>query len=157
MPGHDAVVSCLGIRRRHAWNPWSRRSSPPDLAGRAMTLTMGAMQSAGVTRIGAISAAGAGDSVGQVSPIVSWMIRFGNVAVAYRDLTAMEAVLERSDADWLIVRPVTLVNGSPNERAREASRFRLTSVVRRSDVAHYLVGAIETEERLGNRKVLLSG
>ena len=120
-----------------------------------MKLTVAAMQRADVWRIAAISAAGAGESVKHVSQVVSWMIRAGNVGTAYRDLTAMEAVLDESHLDWLIVRPVTMVNGPPTERSREVSRFHLNSIIRRSDVSSYLVSAIESEGSLGARKVLL--
>lgn len=120
-----------------------------------MKLTVAAMQRAHVKRIGAVSAAGAGESVKDVSQVVSWMIRAGSVGTAYRDLTAMEAVLDESHLDWLIVRPVTLVNGPPTGGTRELSRFHVNSLVRRSDVATYLVSAIDSGSSLGTRKVLL--
>ncbi|MBI2569955.1 MAG: NAD(P)H-binding protein [Candidatus Schekmanbacteria bacterium] len=51
LAGQDAVVSCLGLRRRAAWNPWSRLLSPADLTSRVARLTADAMTRRGVARV----------------------------------------------------------------------------------------------------------
>jgi hypothetical protein len=94
VPGHGVVISCLGLRRA-GQNPFARLLSPPDLTTRVTTHVVDAMRAAGVHRIIAISAAGVGDSLLQLSWPVRQLVSTGNVAVAYRDLANMEAVLER--------------------------------------------------------------
>lgn len=61
LPGHDAVLSALGLRRA-GLNPWSSLQSPADLTSRVATLLTSAMPRHGVSRLVAISAGGVGDS-----------------------------------------------------------------------------------------------
>jgi hypothetical protein len=114
LPGHDAVLSALGLRRAGR-SPWAPLRSPADLTERTMRQLLPAMQRHGVPRLLAISAAGVGDSHGRLTWPVRRLVASGNVAVAYRDLAAMEALLAASDRDWLAVRPVTLTDGAAQE------------------------------------------
>src|ERR1043166_7645248 len=118
VPGHDVVLSALGLRRAGR-NPWAPLHSPINLTEHAMGELLPAMQRHGVARVIAISAAGVGDSHDLLSWPVRLMVASGNVGVAYRDLAAMESLLAASDRDWLAVRPVTLTDGDPRKPARE--------------------------------------
>jgi len=152
--GVDAVACCLG-QRRAGQSPWSSPLSPPDLMARVTPLLLYAMRETGVRRLIAVSAAGVADSERQLSAPVRWMVRQGQIGVAYRDLAQMEQALAAADLDWLAVRPVTLVNGDPTGRAREVSRYGLLSSVRRSDVAAWMLSALESDLPLRSRTVLL--
>jgi uncharacterized protein YbjT (DUF2867 family) len=79
----------------------------------------------------------------------------GNIAVAYRDLERMEHILAGSALDWVAVRPVTLADGPPTGRARPVPRYGLTSTIRRSDVAAWMLGALERTAEFAERTVLL--
>ena len=114
-----------------------------------------AMERAGVSRLVAISAGGVGDSAAQLTATVRWLVTRGNIAVAYRDLERMESVLRESTLDWLVVRPVTLADGPPAGRARPVARYGATSRVRRSDVAAWMLDALERRDRFAERTVLL--
>jgi uncharacterized protein YbjT (DUF2867 family) len=152
--GHDAVVSCLGLRRASKI-PYARLLSPPDLTERVTRLVLAAMRAAGVGRIIAVSAGGVGDSFSRLSWLVQRTIIVGNVAVAYRDLDNMERALEQSGLDWLAPRPVTLVDGAPTGRARPVEKFGLFSIIRRSDVAAWMLDAVESPEPFREHRVLL--
>jgi uncharacterized protein YbjT (DUF2867 family) len=128
-----------------------------DLTERVTRHVVAAMQSANVSRIIAISAGGVGDSFKQLSWLVQRTIIVGNVAVAYRDLDNMEHVLEQSGLDWLAPRPVTLVNGDPTSRAHPVEKFGLFSIIRRSDVAAWMLGELESPAPFKRRRVLLGG
>jgi uncharacterized protein YbjT (DUF2867 family) len=119
--GHDAVLSCLGLRRAGR-SPWAPLRSPPDLTARVAAHLVPAMVRHGVGRLVVVSAGGVGDSRARLSPPVRWLVDAGNVGVAYRDLAAMEAALEASPLDWTAVRPVTLTGGAPTGRARPVAR-----------------------------------
>jgi uncharacterized protein YbjT (DUF2867 family) len=152
--GQDAVASCVGIRRAGV-SPWAPLRSPANLTESIARALVPVMERAGVRRLVAISAGGVGDSMAQLTTPVRWLVTRGNVAVAYGDLARMEAVLRASALDWLAVRPVTLAHGPPTGRVRPVSRYGLTSMVRRSDVAAWMVDALERREPFAERTVML--
>jgi uncharacterized protein YbjT (DUF2867 family) len=141
LEGQHAVASCLGIRRAGK-NPFAPIMSPPDFTSRVTALLAPEMTRAGVRRVVAISAAGVAESITQCSTIVRWVVSAGNVGLAYRDLAEMERRLSASSLDWLAVRPVTLVNGPPTGLAGKVDSYGLFSMIRRSDLAAWMLGAL---------------
>lgn len=155
LPGHDVVLSCLGLRRANPLDPWSRSLSPPDLMTRVARQLVPLLRQHGIGRLLVISAGGVAESVRQLSWPVTQLVRLGQVGVAYRDLAAMESALAGSDLDWLAIRPVTLVNGAPTGRARPVAGYHLWSLIRRSDVAAWMLSAMEAAAPYTVRRVLL--
>ena len=154
--GQDAVASCIGIRRTGKW-PWAAMKSPPDLTERAARALIPVMEKRGVRRLVVVSGGGAADSAGQLTWPVHLVIHSGNIARQYRDLERMEQVLAESTLDWLAVRPVTLVHGNPTGKAHPVTRYRVTSKIRRSDVAAWMLNALEQKGEFPERFVLLAG
>jgi uncharacterized protein YbjT (DUF2867 family) len=152
--GHDAVISCVGLRRAGK-SPFAKLLSPPDLMTRLASALTRAMEGRYVRRLVLISAGGVADSFAKLTWPVQQLVNTGNVAVAYRDLAGMEARLSASSLDWLAVRPVTLMNGAPTGRARPVSRYGLASIVRRSDVAQWMVRAATQHDSFVEHTVLL--
>ena len=152
--GQDAVASCLGIRRGGK-SPWAPLRSPPDLMTRVTSILVPAMKSAGVKRVVAISAGGVAESITQLTMPVRWLVSVGNVGIAYRDLAEMERRLSASRLDWLAVRPVTLMDGPPTGRAGRVERYGLFSIVRRADVATWMLGALSRPTEFVDRTILL--
>jgi len=152
--GHDAVISCVGLRRAGK-SPFAKLLSPPDLTTRLASTLTRAMESRNVRRLVVISAGGVANSFAQLTWPVQQLVSTANVAVAYRDLAGMEARLAASSLDWLAVRPVTLMNGAPGGRARPVSRYGLASLVRRSDVAQWMVRAATRHDSFVEHTVLL--
>lgn len=152
--GHDAVISCVGLRRAGK-NPFARLLSPPDLTTRLASSLTRAMESRNVRRLVVISAGGVADSFSQLTWPVQKLVSTGNVAVAYRDLAGMEARLAASSLDWLAVRPVTLMNGAPLGLARPVQRYGLASIIRRSDVALWMLRAATRHDSFVQHTVLL--
>ena len=136
--GHDAVVSCLGIRRRFPRNPWSRMLSPPDLTSCAATAIVTAMRAARVERVIAISAAGVADSASRMSRLLRFVFDRSRIGDAYRDLAVAERVFAESRVDWTCVRPVTL---SPRRArpVREVDFYGLTATIPRESVALWML------------------
>lgn len=154
-PGHDVVLSCVGIRRAGRV-PWARMLSPPDFTERVIRGLVPAMLGSSVNRLIVISAGGVRESVGQLTPIVRTILGMGNVAAQYRDLANMERIIESSPLDWLIVRPVTLVDGPPRGLARPTFRYGMFSHVRRSEVAEWMLHAAEGRAPFPHRHVMLA-
>jgi uncharacterized protein YbjT (DUF2867 family) len=154
LDGQDAVACCLGIRRAGK-APWSALLSPADLMTRVADLLVSSMPRAGVRRVVAISAGGVAESITQCAGVIRWLASAGNVGVAYRDLAEMERQLSASGLDWLAVRPVTLMNGPPTGLARKVDRYGLFSIVRRSDVAAWMLGALARPTPFVEQTVLL--
>jgi putative NADH-flavin reductase len=152
--GHDAVVSCVGIRRA-GMSPFAKLLSPPDLTTRLASSLARVLDVQDVRRLIVVSAGGVGDSFARLTWPVQQLVSTGNVAVAYQDLAGMEARLAQSSLDWLAVRPVTLVNGAPLGRARPVTRYALTSIVRRADVAAWMLAAARRHDSFIEHTVLL--
>jgi putative NADH-flavin reductase len=152
--GHDAVISCVGLRRAGK-SPFAKLLSPSDLTTRLASTLTRAMESQNVRRLVVTSAGGVGDSFAQLTWPVQQLVSTGNVAVAYRDLAGMEARLAASSLDWLAVRPVTLMNGAPAGRARPVPRYGLVSIIRRSDAAQWMVRAATQHDSFVEHTVLL--
>ncbi|TLP56538.1 NAD-dependent epimerase/dehydratase family protein [Parasedimentitalea maritima] len=140
--GQDAVLSCLGIKRKSASNPWSPVVSPIDLAEQSARNIVAAMKTHGVKRVVSISAAGVADSWPHISPVMRLVIRSSNISVAYRDLAKMEQVYRESGLDSLALRPVTLTNGETTADTKVVERYMLSSKISRGDVGSYMVRSL---------------
>jgi uncharacterized protein YbjT (DUF2867 family) len=150
----DAVASCLGIRRASKF-PWAPILSPPDFTARVASALIPAMSHAGVRRVVVISAGGVAESITQLTTPVRWMVGAGTIGVAYRDLADTERLLSASRLDWLAVRPVTLVDGPPTGRVGKVEKYGLFSIVRRADVATWMLGALARPTPYVEQTVLL--
>lgn len=78
-------------------------------------------------------------------------LRFGEVTdqtVLDGAVIRQDAVLADSGRDWLVVRPVTLTDGPPTGKGRSVRRYRLTSTLKRSDVAAWMLDAVERRDPL---------
>ena len=138
-PGHDAILSCLGPQRVTPANPFSPLRSPSEFALRSAANIVAAATAARIRTLGAISAAGVGDSATALPLVMRLLFAQSTVGAMYRDLDRMESAYASSGLDWFAVRPVTLINAAPSERARIVRRFRSVSVISRADVAQWML------------------
>jgi nucleoside-diphosphate-sugar epimerase len=153
--GRDAIVSCLGIRRRQPLNPWSALLGCASLTERATAAIVRGMQRSAVRRLVTLSAAGVGDSFSRTNVVMRTLIKNSSLAPAYEDLAAMERVLEDSSLDWAAVRPVTLTNMF-FRHAREVRDYRLWSFISRDAVAEHVVQLMFAPV-IGERRPLIAG
>jgi aromatic ring-opening dioxygenase catalytic subunit (LigB family)/uncharacterized protein YbjT (DUF2867 family) len=112
MKGCDAVIGALN-NNRMSDAPWAKPVSPPGFMTGAMRNVLAAAHTLGVRRVVLMSAAGAGDSFGDMPWIMRWLVRKTNLAHTYRDHDEQEALLKASGLDWTILRPVGLHDGEP--------------------------------------------
>jgi putative NADH-flavin reductase len=142
LPGHDAILSALGVRPPAAFREHT-------LVQDAAASTVAAMTRAGVSRVALVSAAVLFPLRGAKYAFFRWMLQ--HIA---RDLAAAEHIVAATALDWTIARPPRLVHdendayrertGALPERAkpmsfRAVAKFLLDAVDDRTHV-HEIVG-----------------
>jgi uncharacterized protein YbjT (DUF2867 family) len=156
LAGAQAVISCLGLRRRFPLNPWSAIVSPLDLTSRFAQCLVEALTGTPSVPLVTVSAAGVAESRACVSGVVRLLIERTNLAPAYADLEVMERVLHASRPDAVCVRPTTLSNGAATGRSRISPRYGLFSWISRADVAAYLIDRSQGRRDADGRTPLIT-
>jgi putative NADH-flavin reductase len=150
---HDAVISCIGIRRKNLSNPWSRIASPRDLTARLGERLIGALSGTG-KRLVVVSAGGVGDAR-VIHPVLRAVFATSSIGVAYRDLAKLEQRLRDSDLDWHSVKPVTLKDGPPAPY-EEVERYGLSAMISRGSVGQALVELAEGARTFRSRTPMIT-
>jgi uncharacterized protein YbjT (DUF2867 family) len=137
IPGHEAVISCLGAPLRESFRSRPGAASAPGL--------IDAMREANARRLIVMSAMGAIDR-----GAVSLLFRIAIATVLhgiYADKDAMEPIIASSPLDWTIIRAANLRNGDATfVDDNPAKPLGLLSVVNRVAVARYMVGLLDAPE-----------
>ncbi|MEO1676711.1 MAG: NAD(P)-binding oxidoreductase [Pseudomonadota bacterium] len=139
LEGVRAVIYALGIKERLAML-WEEET----LFSESTKVLLDEMPRAGVRRLIVVTGFGAGRSRSAMSALES----LGHKAILgrpYADKDRQEALIEPSDLDWTIARPVILTKGARTGTfrvLREPKTWR-NGLVSRADVAVYLVDAVE--------------
>ena len=152
LSGADAVMQTLGV-------PFNLKlfTGPITLFSESTKVLLNAMSSEGVSRLITLTGFGTGDSKTAVSALErpGFNLVFGK---AYADKSEQERMIKASDLDWTIARPGVLRNGSKTGKYRvltDPKDWR-NGVIRRADVADFMVGAAESSDHVGQAPVLIS-
>jgi putative NADH-flavin reductase len=105
LPGHDVVLSALGVRPPQAFRAHS-------LVQECAASTVAAMTRAGVKRLVLVSVAVLFPEKGLRFAFFRWLLRH-----IMRDLDAAEQIVRATSLDWTIARPPRLIE-RPDERYR---------------------------------------
>ncbi|MGI9008867.1 MAG: NAD(P)-dependent oxidoreductase [Streptosporangiaceae bacterium] len=129
--GSDAVVSALGPRGPR---------SPGLLAG-AAGVTVAAMADRGVTRLVAVSAAGAFIAADRDTSALVRLILPRVLARPFADVRRMEAAVRATNLHWTLVRPVRLTNKplTGTHRVRPDVPPPHARTIGRADVAQFIL------------------
>ncbi|WP_424927735.1 NAD(P)-dependent oxidoreductase [Amaricoccus tamworthensis] len=150
LKGARAVIHALGIRERPAML-WQEET----LFSKSTGILLQEMNTAGVSRLLAVTGIGAGRS----KSALSFIERAAHKAVfrkPYEDKDRQEEMIIQSDTDWTIVRPVILTNGAKSGKyrvLRKPEEWRM-GLISRNDVASYLIDAIEADSDVKSDVVL---
>ena len=155
MAGQDAVLSCLGIRKKLPASPWTGLLSPKDFCEASARVIVQAMENSGLQRLIAVGVAGANESFGQIDGATRLMIRFSTLATTVADGGRMEDVFAQSGLDWLVLRPVRLVDGPTTGRARRLEKGRASDKIARADVAAWMLDALERDGGFQSRTEMI--
>jgi uncharacterized protein YbjT (DUF2867 family) len=151
LQGIDVVVQALGV-------PPSLDLilKPVTLFSEATRILLPEMTRAGVRKLVAITGFGAGDSKAAINILqrLPFKILLKN---AYDDKSIQEALIEKSDLEWLIVRPGVLINGEASGKYSVLTRpdeWR-NGVVARADIADFVVKRIATNALNREKPVII--
>ncbi|HEY4125545.1 MAG TPA: NAD(P)H-binding protein [Rhizomicrobium sp.] len=136
LTGVGAVVTALAVPQT-----WKNT----NLFSQAEEALVHAMHHAGLKRTVLVTGLGAGDSRGRQGFVYDKLLFPAMLARSYADKDRAEAVLQKSDLDWTIVRPGRLTNGVKKNRT-EALLTPETyhyGAISRADVASFVLDCIE--------------
>jgi putative NADH-flavin reductase len=148
VPGHDAIVSTLGVG-----SPLAHDSAVID----GVKHILGAMRGAGMRRLIYQSFIGVRES----RAAVGFILRFiAPIPLRHEiaDHETKEALIRASGIDWTIVRPPKLTNGPRSSGYRAGEQLRTwmpIPMLPRADVAHFIVGELEAPQFLQKAPRLL--
>ena len=132
MPGHDVVLSALGVRPPQAFRPHT-------LVQDGAASTVAAMTRAGLKRLVLVSAAVLFPDKRLRIAFFRWLLK--HIA---RDLGSAEQIVRATSLDWTIARPPRLINRS-DERYRTTRDALPTGALSMSfrAVAAFMLDAVE--------------
>lgn len=139
--GQDAVLSGLGLRLPGI-APWQKAEDPRFLE-RSTQALVAAMKEAGVRRVMAISAGGAGDSWSRMPLAFRAFVKGSALKAVYVELDKMEALLLASGLDVCICRPTGLTDGPRTGRGHIASKIAGRASISRADLAAWMLESLE--------------
>lgn len=148
----DAVIQTLGV-------PMNLQliTGPITLFSESTRLLLQAMSEQGIRRLVALTGFGSGDSESAISALQKpgFNLVFGR---AYADKSRQETMIKAADVDWTLARPGVLRNGEKTgdyQVLLEPDSWR-NGVIRRADVADFIVGAAESQQHVQEAPVLIS-
>jgi putative NADH-flavin reductase len=147
--GCDAVISALSLFPQ-SQGIFGKIKTPTDTMEVSMKNTVKAMEETGIKRIVVMTALGVGDSAKELPALFSFIVKISNIKYAYIDHDAQEKVLENSNLDWTIVRPVGLNDKNENLSILYNLKGvgKIKSMISRNAVAHFMLDCIEKRQFL---------
>jgi len=144
MVGCDAIISTLSTFGKSN-GMFGRIKTPVDIMKVSMTNTVKAMKEKDIKRIVVMTALGVGDSSKEMPSFFTFIVKISNVKYAYADHAAQEEVLENSNLDWTVVRPVMLTNKNENLSILYNLKGvgKINSAISRNAVAHFMLDCVE--------------
>ena len=138
--GQDAVLDTIGGK-----TPFKNTTLERSVAG----AIIGAMQTHGVRRLVVTSMIGEGDSKEQATAFENLLVKTF-LRGANKDKAAMEAAVESSNLDWVILRPAIL-NDDPaqgNARVFTSESGDKAHKITRADLAAFMVEQLTSDQYL---------
>lgn len=128
-----------------------------DLYSTATRNLLYAMRAKGIGRLIVVSSSGVEPQENDNWFYVNILKRFF-LANMYADMLRMEALVGESDVNYTIVRPPYLTKGGPtgNYRISKGRNFSDDKSLRRGDLAHFILRAVENPGDYSRLKVALS-
>jgi nucleoside-diphosphate-sugar epimerase len=139
MGGQEAVLSALGHKRFF---------SPTRILSEGTRNILRAMETHGVPRFVCETSLGIGDSAGRMGLYYTLFTIPVILPFYYWDKTRQERLIEKSNVEWVIVRPGVLTNGEKRGRyrhGRDVGSFLWTVRISRADVADFMLNQLASD------------
>lgn len=144
----STLLITLNVSRNSDF-PWSGLRAPENLISKSVSAVV---HSASENfRIISCSAWGVSDSWNQMPGWFRWLVKYSNIGKAYKDHARQENILQASQTDWTIIRPVGLTNSKQGEDVKEflAGQRPDKLMISRLAVARNMLDAIERKDLIG--------
>ncbi|MEO0471273.1 MAG: NAD(P)H-binding protein [Bacteroidota bacterium] len=143
----EVVLSCLNISRRSDF-PWARLRTPESFLSETMQRIIHAMHLHQIRRIIVVSAWGVRETFPYLPGWFQFLIKNSNIGVAYTDHEKQEAMLERQNLDWTIVRPVGLTSGRNLHKTRISidNQPKPNLLISRAQLAAFMLDIMERKQ-----------
>ena len=147
MIGCDAVISTLSLLPQSG-GLLGKIKTPLDLLSVSTTNAVKAMKEKNIKRIVVMTALGVGDSAREIPSFFSFLLKLSNIKYSYIDHDAQEKVLENSNLDWTVVRPVMLTDKNDNLSIlfNLKGEGKINSAISRNAVAHFMLDCVEKKQ-----------
>lgn len=138
--GQDAVLDTIGSKA-----PYKTTTLESDIA----STILAAMRQHGVRRLVVISMLGQGESTAN-APLYGPLLMATFLRGDKKDKAAMEAAVEGSDLDWVILRPPFLTDDPAQGHVRvfEAATGETAHKITRTDLAAFMVAQLTSDQYL---------
>jgi putative NADH-flavin reductase len=153
LAGQDAVLSTIG----------ARTNKKTTLRADVATNLLAGMKKHGVRKLVWLDAAGVGSSkkfVQRSSFLLGRIIMPLFLDNMYEDAAVADALIEKSDREWVIVRPMSFTNNAKTGRVSVVTDMSLTVPLRlrmtRADVAAFLVEQVLKDHYVGQMPIISS-
>jgi putative NADH-flavin reductase len=156
--GCDAIIIALSLLSK-SQGMFGKIETPLDVLSVSMKNTVRAMDENGIKRIVLMSALGAGDSAKELPGIARMLINLTNIKYSYDDHNIEEKVLENSNLEWTIVRPVGLNDRNDNLSVLFNLKGvgKIKNTISRNAVAHFMIDCIEKGQFIRQKPGISNG
>ncbi len=145
LAGCDSVIDTLGGKK-----PFLRT----EMEASAARVVLQAMQELGIRRLVVISVLGAGDSHHQAPFWYEHLLLPTFLRGGLPDKNAMEAEVQASGVDWVVVRPPMLTDDVPTGHVKVVQQHETAHSITRGDLAQFLVDQVDDNSHLGTAVVV---
>ncbi|HEY9000314.1 MAG TPA: NAD(P)H-binding protein [Mucilaginibacter sp.] len=144
MKGCDAVLSALNISRVSDF-PWAKLRTSKDFLSASMGHILEASRENKVKRIIITTAWGVAETRKDIPFWFRWLIKNSNIRYPYYDHEKQEQLLQSSNMDWTIVRPVGLTDSGRNREVKVTldNRPKPSFTISRRNVALFMLDVLE--------------
>lgn len=153
----DVVISTLNVSRVSDF-PWAPLRTPKTFMSDVLSKLIELTDQHPIEKLIICSAWGVAETKKEIPFWFRWLIDTSNIGAAYRDHERQEVVIEASNLNWIIVRPVGLLNSNKKQQIKQIvdNRQKPKLTIYRNSVATYLLDCVANDDLIG-KKVVISG